>query len=147
MKFRQLRKNEVISASKIVGQNYFSRYERASLEDFRAMFGKQWIRPQYRVIEAKKKPIAVAGFIASVMDYHTYELFWVNVAPEYQRRGIGTKLVAQVLSEIKKIRGKDKQAYLVLLGTTKPAFYGQFKFRTLLRFNKRKHYLMALSLE
>jgi N-acetylglutamate synthase-like GNAT family acetyltransferase len=111
------------------------------------MFQKIVNTPQYLVIEEKGKVVGVTGYISSWMDYHTYELFWVNVAPEYQGRGLGKKLVASVLKEIKKIRGRDEYACVILLGTKIPSFYKQFKFKTLMRFNKRKHHLMALSLE
>lgn len=111
MKIRQLKKSEINSAAHIIGINYSKTYERLAQTEMSAMFGKGPILPKYVVAEEKGKLIGVAGYIQSWMDYNIYQIFWVNVLPNYQRKGIGKQLVAKIISEIK----KKKDANLILL--------------------------------
>lgn len=149
MKIRELRKGDIASASEIVKENYSSRYGSNISNEMKAMFShRSIIDPRYLVVEDKGKVIGCAGYMQSWADYHIYEIFWVNIDPKYQRKGIGTRLVRAVLNEIKGIKGVDKRATTILLTTSKPRFYSKrFGFKTLTKFNRRKHWLMALELD
>ncbi|MEI7562938.1 MAG: GNAT family N-acetyltransferase [bacterium] len=77
------------------------------------------------------------------MDYNIYNIFWVNVAPVYQGKGIGTALIQKIISIVKR-----KKADMILLTTSKPKFYSQkFAFKTLSKFHEGKYDLMVLKLE
>lgn len=74
-----------------------------------------------------------------------YQLFWISVLPEFQRKGVGTKIVDTIIKEIKKIRGKHRKAKLIQLTTTKPEFYEKkFGFKKIESLGKNE-YLMSLS--
>ncbi len=143
MIIRPIRKNEVKRASQIVGQNYSKQYEKNSFKEIGATFQKYVIQPKYLVAELDGEVVGLAGYTLSWMDYATYTIFWVNVAPQYQRKGIGSALVKKVLGIIKK-----KDAKMILLVTDKPKFYAKrFKFKTLAKFECDPYELMALRLK
>jgi ribosomal protein S18 acetylase RimI-like enzyme len=144
MKIRPIRKEEVGKASRIVGLNYSKEFEKRSKCEIRAMFKNYEGKPKYLVAEHNGKIAGFAGYIQSWVDYHIYEIFWVNVTPEYQNRGVGTKLVRKIIKIIKSKRGEDK-AHFILLTTTSPNFYKRLGFEILLKF-KKNNYLMALEL-
>ena len=148
MKIRLLKKSEIKDATRIVGINYSKEYQRSSTLEIKDMFGKSTIRPIYYVAENNGKIVGFAGFIQSWMDYSIYEIFWVNVHPDEQGKGIGKALVSKIITEIK----KKKNAKLILLTADKNVnndFYYKmnFEFKTLELFSNKQHHLMSLSLE
>jgi len=56
----------------------------------------------------------------SWMDYNIYNIFWVNVSPIHQGKGIGTALIEKIIKIIKR-----KKAKIILLTTSKPKFYSK----------------------
>jgi N-acetylglutamate synthase-like GNAT family acetyltransferase len=147
MKIRPLRRKDIASTTKIIGKNYSHFYGLKSSQEMGAMFDNMVIPPKYLVAEEGGEIIGCGGYIQSWMDYHVYNIFWINVDPTYQRKGIGTQIVRAIISDIKKQKGKDKRADLILLTTTKPKFYQKrFGFKTLTKFGGDKDDLMALDL-
>lgn len=143
MIIRPLRKTEVKKAAHIVGMNYSEQYEKNATNEISAMFQKYVIQPQYVVAELKGEIIGLAGYTLSWMDYAMYTIFWVNVSPEHQGKGIGSALVKKVIDIIKK-----KDAKMILLVTDKPRFYAKrFKFKTFAKFECDPYQLMALQLK
>ena len=128
MKLRLLQKKNIKACAIIVGQNYSKNWQRTSSAELKSMFSNTAIRPVYWVAEDERKIVGFAGYIQSWMDYNIYQIFWVNVLPELQKRGIGKQLVSKVINEIK----KDKNAYLIQLTATTPnsKYYRKyFKFK------------------
>jgi len=148
MRIRLLRKKDISAAARIVTQNYSPHYGRIAKGELGAMFRNKVGGPSYVVAEERGKIIGFAGFVQSWMDFHVYHIFWVNVAPQYQNKGIGTALVKRAITEIKRKRGEDKKAAMILITTTSPAYYKKrFGFKTLALLHRKKYHLMALSLE
>lgn len=143
MKIRPLKESEVKAVSEIVGLNFSKQYEILSRREIRAMFKNYESRPNYLVAEDRGEILGFCGYIQSWFDYHIYEIFWVNVSPKHQNKGIGTTLVKRAIQIIKNNRGNDK-AFLILLSTNTPRFYEKIGFKTISKF--KKSYLMALSL-
>ncbi len=150
MKIRQLKKKEIKSAAKIVGLNYSKLAEKLAIKELGAMFHDLSFHPNYVVAEVKGKIIGLAGYIQDWIDYNIYGIFWVNVAPAYQRRGIGQALIKKIIGKI----AKKPDARLIILTTQKPKFYTRFGFKTLIKFTSkskiskgRKNSLMALKLK
>ena len=144
MKIRLLKKTDIKAAAAIVGQNYSKIYEGRAVLELGEMFGCSPIRPTFFVAEDQGKIVGFAGFIQAWMNYYIYEIPWVNVVSSRQSQGIGKKLVARVISEIKKQPGAD----LILLTADErkklTGYYKKyFKFKVLQGFRKNKEYIMV----
>lgn len=138
-----MRPNDIKAASKIIGQNYSKQFEKSSVKELEAMFKNHAVKPKYIVAEEKSKIIGLAGFIQSWLDYDIYEIFWVNVSPSFQGKGIGTALIKKIIQII-----KIKKPKTILLTTSKPELYAKkFNFKTLAKFKTDKHDLMFLRLK
>jgi N-acetylglutamate synthase-like GNAT family acetyltransferase len=145
MIIRPLKEEDIDSCSKIVGENYSGKYANNSILEMGEMFGEALIKPEYVVAEENNKIIGFGGYIQSFMDYHVYQIFWINVIPENQGNGIGTNLVQTIIKKIKNINEKDKKPLVIQLTTTKPRFYEErFKFKIVSEL-KEGSYLMVLN--
>ncbi|MDQ5949221.1 MAG: N-acetyltransferase protein [Patescibacteria group bacterium] len=128
MKIRPLQKKDIKICSEIVGKNYNNKYQRLSALELRDMFGTSQFKPLYYVAEEKGKILGFAGVMQSPMDYSVWHIFWVNVLPTEQKKGIGKKLVSKVIEVVK----KKKDAHLILLTALIPEYYKQhFSFKTI----------------
>lgn len=144
MKIRNLKKEDISLLSKIVSLNYSKKFGENSKKEILAHFENKTIPPQYLVAEENGKIMGFAGYIQSWMDYSVYNLFWVNIHPDFQGKGIGKKLVSTVIKKIKNVRGQNK-AKMILLTTTKPKFYSDnFGFKIMSNLGKDE-FLMGLS--
>ncbi len=137
MNIRTMRQNEIPAAAKIIGTNYSKKYQQRSTKEMEAMFKNHVYKPEYIVAEDGGKIIGLAGCIESWMDYSVYQIFWVNVLPEHQMKGIGTELVNKLMRKIK----KHAEAQFILISTDKPEFYMKLGFRELAEL-KGKYRLM-----
>ena len=135
MRIARLERECIGACSRIVGQNYTEEYQARVKRELGAMFRNQVNPPAYLVAKEKERVLGFAGYIQSWMDYHVYQIFWVNVRPELQHKGIGTALVEASIKEIKKRSGRDA-ARLVLLTTTSPGFYTRLGFKMLSQVKK-----------
>ncbi len=141
-----MRKGDIRKASVIVGENWSKRYQRTSAVEMKAEFANKVYPPKYVVAEEGGEVVGLGGYIQSWMDYHVYNIFWIAVEPRQQGRGIGTKIVRKIISDIKKKIG-ESSAHMVLLTTDKPRFYSKkFGFRILASFGDMEHKLMGLKL-
>ena len=149
MRIGKLYKNSIVACSNIVGENYSREYQARVKRELGAMFRNPVNPPAYLVAMEKEEALGFAGYIQSWMDYHVYQIFWVNVRPELQHKGIGTALVKASIKEIKKKSGRDT-ARLILLTTTSPSFYTRLGFKTLVQVKKsakaKPNVMMALRL-
>lgn len=113
-----------------------------AFNEMQASFMNYPIKPVYITAEERGEIIGIAGYIQSWMDYNIYEIFWVNVSPDYQGQGIGSALVNKVISIIKRKRPK-----MILLVTDNPKFYAnKFNFKLLSKCKNDTYTLMALRL-
>jgi ribosomal protein S18 acetylase RimI-like enzyme len=147
MKIRLLEKSDIRAAAAIVGQNYSERYKRSATAELRSMFGNAAIKPKYFVAEKEKAVIGFAGYTQAWMDYSIYEIFWVNVRPEFQRRGVGKLLIAELIEDIRKQKGARTILLTADFLKQLPDYYQRgFGFRTILSFGVN-YRLMALMLK
>lgn len=141
MKIRLLRPSDIDTCAGIVRENYEVKYEKSAKIEMREMFGKAPIRPTFVVAEEGKKIVGFAGCMQSWMDYHVYLIFWVNVKPSEQKRGIGKRMIGQILTLLKKKKGAD----YVILTTKSPKYYAEhFSFETLTTTRKKPGFIIYL---
>ena len=121
MRIRRLRKTEIERAAHVIRRNYSASDARKAKLEFEAMFGDSPVKPTYLVAELNKEAVGIVGYVQSWMDYRAYEVFWVNVLPEHQSQGIGTRLMTHVLALLR----KKKPAFILL--TARNHRYGFYK--------------------
>lgn len=146
MKIRSLKKKDALACSKIAARNYSREDQRMSYEEIMSQFSNSAIKPKFYVVEYKKEIVAFGGCVQTWADYDIYQIFWVNVSPDYQQQGIGKKLVKRLIAEIK----KNKKAQMIhLTATNKNSVYykDNFGFKTLKHFKKGMQHFMALDLK
>lgn len=144
MILRKIKRQDIPHASKIVELNYSKKWKRHVTNEIRETFGNCVLKPEYVVAEDKGKIIGFAGYSQSWINYHIYNIFWVNVDIKYQRRGVGKLLIKNILKRLKSKTGENK-ANMILLTAKSPEYYKKFGFKILNEF-KEKDYLMALNL-
>lgn len=142
IKLRPLKKSDILSAAKIIGENYSAAYQRSSTKEMRAMFEPGVVKPYYLVAEENKKIIGFGGYMQSWMDYEIYTLFWLNVQKKYQGNGVGTKIVKKLIQLIKR-----KNPVFILLSTDRPGFYTRFGFKKLRYFKSNGYTVMGLTIK
>lgn len=134
MKIRKATKKDLKLMLKIVEINNPT-YPGRVLKEFEEMFSKSLLKPTYILLEDKKEILAFGGFIPSWVDNNVYNLFWINVNPKYQNKGIGTRIVKELLKEIKKI--KNPKPKMVTISTKIPLFYQKLGFKKMtLKYDK-----------
>lgn len=147
MKMRLLEKKDVKHCSAIVGKNYSRKWQILAESDLESVFSDSLIKPVYWIAEDGGRIVGFAGYIHAWMDYNIYQICWVNVLPEFQGKGIGKKLVAKLISEIRK---KKHAALIELTASTPNANYYKkhFGFKTVDTFKgSYPNHLMSLSLK
>lgn len=148
MTIRFLRKSEIEKAASIVRKNYSPKYGRLASRELRTMFGKGAIKPTYfaAISDQGSKLIGFVGYTQSWMDYGVYEIFWVNVSPQYQHRGVGKQLVNTAIAAIKREKGSREILLSANFTEGLPKYYQKhFGFKTIRVFGDGYH-LMALTI-
>lgn len=147
MNLRLIKPSDIEALAGIVEANYTITDALLAKRELRAMFDQKVLPPRYVLAEEKARPLGFAGYSQTWMDYHIYNIFWVNVHPEHQGKGVGTALVRRVIKEIKR-QEHGGESLVILLTATNPHLYeNKFGFRKITMFKEGKTALMALSLE
>lgn len=115
-----------------------------AFQELNEMFSKSLLKPTYIVAEDKKEILAFGGFIPSWIDNMVFNIFWVNTDPKHKSRGVGSKLVKDLIDRIKKT--KDFKAKMIIISTKIPNFYKKFGFKKLSSKYDRDYILMSLNL-
>lgn len=139
MHLRPLHKRDIPTALKLIKENYphHPLFVRRARHELGAMFQKGVVVPHYVAAIEDGQLVGFAGSSQSWMDYDIHTLFWVNVEPHDQGKGIGTKMVKMLMKG-----ARHRGAKYLLFSTTKPAFYRRLGFRQIAKF--RYHYVLML---
>ncbi|MEN7982085.1 MAG: GNAT family N-acetyltransferase [Nanoarchaeota archaeon] len=144
MKFRKARKKDVPEMFEILKINSSEYPKKLALQELNEMFSKSLLKPNYIVVEDKKEILGFGGFIPSWIDNMVFNIFWVNINPKYKNQGIGSKLMNDLISRIKKI--KNIKAKMILISTKIPIFYKKFGFKIITHKYDGDYVLMSLNL-
>ena len=126
MKIRKANKKDVEEMFEIVKINHPTYLKNLALREINEMFSLSLIKPTYLVLEDKKEILGFGGFTPSWADNMIYNLFWINVHPNFKKKGAGKKIVESLIKEIKEI--KKPLAKMILISTKIPTFYERFGF-------------------
>lgn len=115
---------------------------RSSIGELAAANANELFPPRFRIAELDSALVGIAGFKETWMDRRVASLFWVNVHPRFRRRGIGTRLVTEVIAEC-----RTNGIELMQLTTTSSGFYRQnFGFSHIYTFGPTHRHFMVLKL-
>ena len=130
MNLRLAKKTDILDMVEIVKKTFSKEDVKSAKEEFAEMFSKSVIKPIYVVAVEKEKIIGFAGYIPSWFDFNIYEVFWVAVSPDFQKKGIGKEIMEEVIRQIKLYDGHAK-AYSIILSTSSPNFFKKCGFKTI----------------
>ena len=85
-------------------------------------------RPTFVVAVEGSHILGLAGLVQSWLDFNIYELIWVAVNPDYQKRGIGAQVVLELVKRAKRFKGHS-QVNTILLSTDSPGFFSKCGFK------------------
>ena len=145
MKIRLLTENDIPQCLNLFYLNYESgKYSRIENE-LNAMFEEHvWIRPQYYVVEYEEKVVAFGGYSVAPINANCYEIYWINVHPDYKKKGIGRKIVTTIIKTIKNT-GNSKAWITLTCKYHLEHFYKSFGFYIIMETPAKDGYMMALT--
>ena len=144
MKFRKATKRDVSQMLEIIKINNPKYSKKMALKEINEMFSDSLIRPTYIVAEDKGKIIAFNGYIRSWVDNLVVNFFWLNTHPDYVKKGVGSKLIKNLITRIRDPKEKPK-AKIITISTKIPSFFKKFGFKTIKKQYDRDYDLMALN--
>ena len=147
---RELAKEDINACCEIIRLNYNEEDSKLIKKELEMSLTNNPIKPGYLVVEEDGVIRGYGGFIQSVMSYHVYELFSINVHPKYQNKGLGTKIINAIIEKLKKLKGEYQEAQLLILTAASPKlpnYYKKFGFNNMKVFGEEKDNLMILDLK
>ena len=142
MKFRKARKKDIPQMFEILKINSPKYPKKLALKELKEMFSDSLSKPKYIVLEDKKEILCFGGFTPSWIDEMVVSMFWVNTKQEHKGKGIGIKLIKELIRKIKTLN-KPKPK-MIILSTKIPLFFKKFGFKTIQKKYDRDYDLMAL---
>jgi len=145
MRFRKARKNDVSQMFEIIKINNKAYPKKLALKELNEMFSDSLLKPTYIVAEDKGKIIAFGGYIRSWADNLIVNFFWLNTHKDYMQKGIGFKLVSDVIKRIRDSKEKPR-AKIITLSTRLPSYFKKLGFKIIQKHYDRDYDLMALNI-
>lgn len=122
--------NQILEIIKSNSPNYPINHAKKEIKE---MFSDSLIKPVYFVAEENKKIVGVGGFSRSWSDMEITNIFWINVLPEFQGKGIGKKIIEKIIREIGKLIKPGIK--MIVLSSNKPKFWRRFGFKKLNKYD------------
>lgn len=113
---RRTEESDIPALTHIVSRNYGIGYAEQFNREIAMSFSSYFFRPWFYTATDQFRAVGCAGYGPALIDFSA-ALFWVNVHPDHQRRGIGKMLVQQCIDDLK------AHARIVILNTDIPEFY------------------------
>ncbi len=140
---RDLAVREIPAVVLLIKRNYPEAKNDELREELFAMFGARLYAPKYILAVEDGKIVGIAGYHQTWMDARVWSIFWVNVDPDHQSRGIGKLLVNEIIARARAKRGVE----LLQLTTSSSDYYRQnFGFSHIDTFGPKHRHLMVLKL-
>jgi N-acetylglutamate synthase-like GNAT family acetyltransferase len=144
LKIKVMKETDVGGVLHLIATVWGDEVLEAAEEDLRAMFHYSSAAPEYVIAVLDGEVVGLCGHGQSLRDWNVQAIFWVSVAPDKQRRGIGSILMERVIQSI----CSDQNARAVELTTQSPKYFERHGFRSLYDFiapnNTDPYYVMVL---
>ncbi len=146
MDLRLAKKSDIEDIIHIIAKAFSNEDAKLAKKEISEMFSKSFNKPTYVVAIEKNEIIGFAGFIQSWFDSNIYEIFWVTISPDFQKKGIGIKIVGDIVRRIKLFKDHLK-ADAIILSTFSPEFFMKCGFEKISTLSDNKRFLMIMKLE
>lgn len=143
MKFRKARKKDISQMFEIIKMNNKTYSKNLVLKELNEMFSDSLLKPTYIVVEDKGKIVAFNGYIRSWVDNLVVNFFWLNTHKDYAKKGVGSKLVKDLIKRIRDPKEKPR-AKIITISTRIPSFFKKLGFKTIKKHYDRDYDLMAI---
>lgn len=139
MRVRYLKKDEIDQCVNIVYKNYNRTDSVWARKEIDEMFKDKFNYPSVIAAVEKGKILGFAVYAFSWMSDNVAELFWLNVDPEHQGKGIATKLIKDMIKRLKRIpEGRFKPTLLLFSCKDKLIpFYEKLGFKVIAKVSKK----------
>ena len=144
--FRQAEASDVDALVAVVDDCFPGADLASARREMREAFSESLYRPVYWVALDKDKPVGMAGFVPSFLDFETYELFWVAVRPDWQSKGVGSRVVRAALDAVANLPDRPRPCQ-VLLSTDLDGYFARLGFERLAKSPKGEGWLMRLKID
>lgn len=143
-RIRYLKKDEIDEAVGIVEKNYSKEDALWIRRELIGIFQpeEEKIRHSDAIGAVETLSGKILGFVvfnSSWISDVVAELFWVNVLPEYQNKGVGSILILETINRLKRVSKKDRYKPSILILCCKNSlakFYKKFGFKTVSKVSK-----------
>jgi len=125
MRIRSIVEDDIPTLASIVAENYDAHCAQMFYPDARCALADGAWRPRFLVADVDGKAVGCACWSVDWSSWGVFNICWVQVEKQRQRRGIGKGLIEAVLAELR------PQATLILLSTSLPTYYHRWGFREL----------------
>lgn len=103
----------------------------------------------FNYIVDRRKVVAIIGNEVSIHDTDCFGLFWFYIHPDYQKKGIGTRLLKHVIDSCKKqqfIKNKSHGSIMLATRSELIPFYIRFGFNVIYNRKIKEGSVMMLEL-
>lgn len=145
MKIRKATLKDIPRMFEIIKINNPKYPKKLAFQELNEMFSDSLLKPTYIVVEDKGKIVAFNGYIRSWVDNLVVNFFWLNTHPKHMNKGIGSKLMNNLIKRIKDSKEKPR-AKIIIISTKIPSFFKRFGFKTIKRKYDKDYDLMGLKL-
>jgi glutamate---cysteine ligase / carboxylate-amine ligase len=118
----------------------------AARREMSEAFSDALYKPTYMVAVDHGKLVGMTGYISSYLDYETFEIIWVSVRPDWQSKGVGSRVVKAALDAIA-AHPERARPCRVLLSTDLDEYFTRLGFERISRSPSGEGWLMSLRLD
>ncbi len=124
LEIRVMKEDDVENVLRLIVTVWGYRLLEDAEKDLRAMFHYSSTAPAYTLAVSDGEVVGLCGHGPTLRDWNVQAVFWVTVAPERQRQGIGSLLMGRVIQDIR----SDESARAIELTTQSPEYFKRHGF-------------------
>ncbi len=149
MEIIKLNINIIEECVDMISINFDKIYDSSCKEDLLVAINDK--EQNYRILIENNQCFGMAAYKSSYFTYNCYELYCVNIHPNYHSKGYGKFLINNIIEEIKSLKidkdiynEVDKKWIILTCKNNKISFYEQFDFKVVYKMDNKNLMLLEL---